>query len=71
MPPSAEELKERLVKRAADEKSNMKLRLSEADREMAAADEYDYIIVNEELDRAVDELCQIIEEARKNRKKEG
>jgi len=71
MPPSAEELKERLVKRAADEKSNMQLRLQEADREMSAADEYDYIIVNEDLERAVDELCHIIEVERKNRKREG
>ena len=70
MPPSADELRARLKRRKTDKESDMSLRLKESEREMSAADEYDYLIVNETLDKAVKELETIIEKERKMREKE-
>ncbi|MGB3112277.1 MAG: guanylate kinase, partial [Candidatus Omnitrophota bacterium] len=69
MPPSKDELAARLKKRNTDMESEMSVRLKESGREMAAAEEYDYLIVNEDLDKAVKELQSIIETERKNREK--
>jgi len=68
MPPSTEELKARLRKRNTDQKEQVSLRLQESCREIASADEYDYMVVNENLEEAVGELKIIIGEERKNRK---
>ena len=68
MPPSVDELATRLKKRDTDEESAVSTRLKEAEREMAASDEYDYLIVNEDLDKAIEEMQMIIEEERRNRR---
>jgi guanylate kinase len=68
MPPSVDELATRLKKRNTDEESAVSTRLKEAEREIAAADEYDYLIVNEDLDKAIEELQAIIEQERRNRR---
>lgn len=67
MPPSAAELAARLKKRNTDGDAEVARRLKEAEKEIAAADEYDYLIVNEDLDRAVEELSYIVKTERKNR----
>ncbi|MFH1798417.1 MAG: guanylate kinase [Candidatus Omnitrophota bacterium] len=67
MPPSAEELAARLKKRNTDRKDEVSLRLKESQVEIEAADEYDYLIVNEDLEEAVGELEAVINEERKNR----
>jgi len=67
MPPSREALEERLKKRKTDEKKEVLLRLEEAEREIAARDEYDYLIINDNLDEAVNELKNIIQAERKNK----
>ncbi len=71
MPPSVKELEERLRKRNTDRESQVEVRLKEAKRELEAADEYDYLIVNKDLAEAVAELRTIIEKERSNRKKMG
>jgi len=68
MPPSARELEERLKKRNTERKEEVTERLDEARREIKAADEYDYMIVNDNVERAAAELKIIIEKERKNRK---
>lgn len=68
MPPSARELEERLKKRNTERKEEVTERLEEARREMKAADEYDYMIVNDDIKRAAAELKTIVEKERKNRK---
>ena len=68
MPPSIEELASRLKKRNTDEEGEVSVRLKEAKREMSAADEYDYLVVNEELDKAIEDVQAIIESERKSRK---
>ncbi|MDD3088652.1 MAG: guanylate kinase [Candidatus Omnitrophica bacterium] len=71
MPPSREELESRIKKRALDAEEQVKLRLKESEKEIAAADEYDYLIVNDSLDKAVEELVYIISQERQNRKKQN
>lgn len=69
MPPSRQELAERLRKRNTDEAAQVLRRLQESKKEIDAADEYDYLIVNKDLTRAVEELAGIIENERRNREK--
>ena len=64
LPPSMEILKQRLAGRATDLNETIALRLKNAEKEIAAKDEYQHIIINEDLDKAVDELEKII---RRNR----
>ena len=49
LPPSAEELRERLIRRAQDSSSVVAKRMAEASREISHWPEYDYVIVNSDL----------------------
>ncbi|GHT81343.1 guanylate kinase [Actinomycetota bacterium] len=59
-PPSFEELVTRLGMRGTEPPDERKRRLETAHIEMAAKDEFDFVIVNDEVDRAVDELATIM-----------
>ncbi|OCC15039.1 Guanylate kinase [Dissulfuribacter thermophilus] len=59
-PPSMEELKRRLEGRGTETEESLALRLENARRELEAMDEYDFIIVNDELDLAVSYMKAII-----------
>lgn len=63
-PPSFEVLKNRLTGRGTETAEVIEKRLSEASSEMKRADEYDYVVVNDDLDTAVAELCGIIKAER-------
>ncbi len=60
MPPSLEDLEKRLMARKTEGEETLKRRLENAKREMAERDKFDYIIVNDDLDRAYDELKSIL-----------
>ena len=60
-PPSRAELARRLRARASDDEAAITQRLAEADDELAHADDYDYQIVNDTFDRALDELEALFE----------
>ncbi len=62
MPPSIQELKERLLKREGKSTfdEELKKRFEKATYEMSFRDLYDYVIVNDNLDRACNELKEII-----------
>jgi guanylate kinase len=64
LPPSFEILCERLNTRGANSPEDLQIRMQNALIEMARAEEFDYVIVNDELDRAVNELLAIIQAAR-------
>jgi guanylate kinase len=64
MPPSMEELSSRLKKRKTEEDNQVSMRLKESQTEIASSDEYEYLIVNDDLDKAIEELREIIESAR-------
>jgi guanylate kinase len=55
-PPSEATLRERLEGRSTDEPDEIERRLTRAREELAAADEWKRVIVNDDLDRATDEL---------------
>jgi guanylate kinase len=59
-PPSAEALRTRLVGRGSDSPEQVERRLETAWREMAARDEFDYVVVNDDLDAAVEELSGLV-----------
>jgi guanylate kinase len=60
MPPSVEELENRLVKRGTDTPEKIKMRVEKARNEMSLANQFDEIIVNHELDRAKKETLKIV-----------
>jgi guanylate kinase len=55
-PPSIETLRERLTARALDDQSGVERRLQIAATELAAREEFPIVIVNDDVDRATDEL---------------
>ncbi len=57
--PSLKELKRRLYARGTDEKSIIENRIHMAKREVQRISEYDYIIVNDDLDKAAKQLVSI------------
>lgn len=59
-PPSFEVLRSRLVNRGTETADVIESRLARAKDEMVRAKEYDYVVVNDDLDTAVDELVGII-----------
>jgi guanylate kinase len=72
-PPSWEELERRLTARGTDSEETIKLRMQNAYQEMADSEKYDYSIVNDQLDEAVDMLRSIIlaERSRSGRSQSG
>ena len=60
MPPSYEELKRRLVGRGTESKEVIAQRLNSSLKEIERAFEYDYIVTNDVVDRAVDDILHII-----------
>lgn len=59
-PPSWEELERRLVGRGTEDEDERRRRLKTARVEMAAESEFDLTVINDDLDRAVLELAQIM-----------
>ena len=59
-PPSWEELVNRLRGRGTENEEEMTRRLRTAKRELAAKDEFDVIVVNDEVERTVEELATIM-----------
>jgi guanylate kinase len=55
-PPSFEDLERRLAGRASDRPDQIERRLAAAREELAAAGEFDHRVVNDELERALQEL---------------
>lgn len=60
MPPSLEELEQRLRGRNTEDEITIQNRLHEAYREIECSKEYDYKIINDNLEKAVNELEKVI-----------
>ena len=67
LPPSRRALEERMRKRAQDSEDTIARRLAAAREEMSHYDEFDYVVVNEVFDDAVDEACAVIAASRTRR----
>jgi guanylate kinase len=61
LPPSRRALEERLRKRATDAEEVIERRLRDAVSDMAHWQEFDYVVVNDDFDRAVSDLERIVE----------
>ena len=62
-PESHEELERRLRGRETEDEDAIQRRLGQAREELAAASNYDHYVVNDDLDRAVREVCDILKNA--------
>jgi guanylate kinase len=60
MPPSVQELEMRLIKRGMDNPEKIKMRVEKARTEMNLANQFDFIVINSELDNALAEAVAII-----------
>jgi len=64
LPPSLEILKNRLAGRGTETKENLEKRLNESLREIKCSKTYDYIVVNDNLDDAVEDFITVIKSSR-------
>jgi guanylate kinase len=67
LPPSRQALEERMRNRGQDSETVIRQRLEAAREEMSHYGEFDYLIVNEHFDDAVDEMCAIFTASRLRR----
>lgn len=66
MPPSLEVLEKRLVNRKTETPESLRKRLSKAEYELSFSDEFDQIVVNDNLDLAIEEAEKLVLEFLKN-----
>ncbi len=59
-PPSFDELRKRLIGRDTEISAEIETRLARAGEELALQEKFDYIVINDDIDRAADELEQKI-----------
>jgi len=65
LPPSRAELERRLRSRASDSEETILRRLVDARRDLEHAGDFDYIVVNDDFETALDEICAIVEHRRR------
>jgi guanylate kinase len=66
-PPSEKELKDRLRGRRSESDEQIETRLKRLDYELSFAKDYDYVVVNDRLEDAYGELCDIIKKEKMKR----
>lgn len=59
-PPSIEELENRLKRRSTDSKESILKRVTKAEKEMTCADQFDLVIINENLEKATGEAITVV-----------
>ncbi len=64
MPPTIEVLEERLRRRRTEGESSLRKRLENARREMGEKEKFNYVIINDEIERALGELRKIVRQER-------
>jgi guanylate kinase len=69
-PPTLSELERRLVDRSTDDESVIRGRLENAREEIGALEEYDFLIVNDDLERATESFVCVARAARLRRGRE-
>lgn len=60
MPPSMAELRKRITGRGSETEADINLRLGETLKEVAYIDRYDYCVINDEIEEAVQRVSDII-----------
>lgn len=64
LPPSIDILEKRLRRRATEDEETILKRLGEAKREIECSEKYKYVVVNDKLEDAVDEILDILKKAK-------
>ncbi|MFV0437176.1 MAG: guanylate kinase [Desulfopila sp.] len=72
-PPGLDVLERRLRERNTEDEASLQVRLQNAEEEMRGAGDYDYLVVNDQLEEAVETLIAIFvaERARRRRRRDG
>lgn len=70
LPPSLETLRQRLIARGTDSPEELKLRLRNAPEELNHYKDFDYVIINDEVERAAEQLASIINAERAQRRRQ-
>lgn len=60
LPPSFEELRRRIEGRGTEKPEVIEKRMEKALKEMNYVDRYDYVVVNDDIEKAVDSICYIL-----------
>lgn len=71
LPPSLEMLRERLAGRQSEGEESLKVRTANAIKEMTFASTYDYVIVNHELDQAIQDVESLLLTERSRPSRQG
>lgn len=66
--PSEEALYERLVKRGSESEDKIQIRMARTKLELVQRNKYDYCIMNDDLDRAVKEIIDILNKNKEQQK---
>ena len=64
-PPSFQDLIERLHARNTEKQSDINARLKAAEKELNAIGEYDYIVINNDIEPAINDILEIIENVKR------
>ncbi len=64
LPPSYADLEHRLRRRGSDDEASFSRRLATAAEEVTLYREYDYVVINEDIDRSVESLKAVVRAAR-------
>ncbi len=67
LPPSLQELEQRLRNRAQDSEETVRYRMEKAAAEISHWQEYDYVVINDDLDLALQKILHILEAERLRR----
>ena len=70
-PPTLKELERRLRDRNSDDEETIQKRLENAKEEIASIEEYDFLIINDDLEKAVDEFISLAKSARLKKDKKS
>ena len=61
LPPSIDELRERIQKRGLDSDAVIEKRMKNALKELSKANKYDYLVINDVFEYAIKELLEMIQ----------
>ena len=64
LPPSSHTLKKRMLRRGQDSSETIACRLAASCTEMLHFDEFDYLIINDDFDTSVDQMCAVLKAGR-------
>ena len=71
LPPSMRVLSQRLHKRGTDSEEVIQKRLAKAREEIQKAEQYDYVVINDDLEECVQEICEILSAEKKKASRSG